>query len=85
MTKGDRLLAEAEACRTARAAEMPTEQDAIDAMYRAYSRLKELGWRDGAYMPKDGTVVTVMQVGSTGTFDCRYSGEWADGFFKDSP
>lgn len=61
---------------------MPSEQDAIDAMYRAYSRLKDLGWRDGLYMPKDGTVVTVMQVGSTGTFDCRYSGEWSSGFFN---
>lgn len=82
MTKGDRLLAEAKAARDHRSVEMPTEQDAINVMYRAYARLKELGWNDGMYMPKDGTAVTVMQIGSTGTFECTYSGEWSDGFFN---
>lgn len=64
-----------------RAEVMPTEYDALRVMFHAYSRLKELGWRDGMYMPKDGTMVTVCQVGSTGTFDCAYVGEWSDGFF----
>ena len=76
-----RLLADAQEAKNTRAADMPTEQDAINAINRAYTRLKELGWNDGMYMPKDGTKVTVMQVGSTGTFDCAYVGEWADGFF----
>ncbi len=75
------LRFEAEADRRLRAADMPTEQDAINEIQRAYSRLKDLGWRDGMYMPKDGTMVTVMQVGSTGQFDCAYVGEWSDGFF----
>ena len=61
---------------------IPTERDALDLIQVAYSRLKSLGWNDGMYMPKDGTTVTVMQVGSTGTFDCYYSGEWADGYFN---
>lgn len=60
---------------------LETEQDCLDAMMKAYSRLQALGWRDGIYMPKDGTAVTVMQCGSTGTFECRYSGEWPDGYF----
>lgn len=79
---GDQILAEAKAHRRSIAQEMPTEQDAIYAMYRAYSRLRDLGWCDGIYMPKDGTPVTVIQIGSTGTFECRYSGEWADGYFN---
>lgn len=82
VTKGDEILAEAKERRRSIAQEMPTEQDAIDAMYRAYSRLRDLGWSDGIYMPKDGTAVTVIQIGSTGQFKCRYSGEWADGFFN---
>lgn len=76
------ILAEADAARSKRADDMPTEQDAIDAMYRAYNRLKDLGWREAIYMPKDGTVVRVIEIWSTGTFDCHYSGEWADGFFN---
>ena len=79
---GDRILAEVEDRRRSIAEEMPTEQDAIETMYRAYSRLRDLGWRDGLYMPKDGTPVTVIQIGSTGTFECRYSGKWADGYFN---
>ena len=79
---GDRILAEVEDRRRSIAEEMPTEQDAIETMYRAYSRLRDLGWRDGFYMPKDGTPVIVIQIGSTGTFECRYSGKWADGYFN---
>jgi hypothetical protein len=51
-------------------------------MFRAHQRLRELGWRDGIYMPKDGTEATVIQCGSTGMFSCRYSGEWPDGYFN---
>lgn len=78
----DEVLKEAGDARVARAEMMPTEQDAIDMMLRAYYRLKDLGWNDGMYMPKDGTMVTVCQHGSSGTFDCNYTGEWADGFFN---
>lgn len=79
--ESERILYEAETDRRLRAADMPTEQDAINAMFAAHQRLRELGWRDGLYMPKDGTKVTVIQNGSTGMFDCAYVGEWADGYF----
>lgn len=78
----EKIKFEIETDRRLRAADMPTEQDAIDAMFRAYQRLQDFGWRPGIYMPKDGTVVTVIQDGSTGIFDCHYSGEWADGYFN---
>lgn len=50
----------------ARAQSMPTEKDAIRAMYEAWTRLKELGWREGEYMPKDGKRYAGIQSGSTG-------------------
>ena len=77
----EEILFEAETDRRLRLADMPTEQDAINTLFSAYQRLKELGWRDGIYMPKDGTKVSVIQVGSTGIFDCSYVVEWADGYF----
>lgn len=77
----DEVLFEIETDRRLRAADMPTEQNAINAMFAAYQRLKDLGWRDGMYMPKDGTPVTVIQIGSTGQFECRHIGKWPDGSF----
>ena len=62
-----------------RVRDMPTEQDAINAMFSAWLRLKELGWRDACYCPKDGSVFQVIEAGSTGIFDCHYEGEWPKG------
>ncbi len=64
-----------------RAARMPDEQSAIDAMQEAWTRLKELGWNDSRYCPKDGTSFKIIELGSTGIFDCRYQGEWPDGMY----
>lgn len=47
------------------AREMPTEQDAIRRLQDAYSRLKQLGWKDAIYAPR-GEWVEVIEVGSTG-------------------
>lgn len=77
----DALLAECEAEEAARAADMPTEQDAINAMFRAYLRLKELGWREAIYCPKDGTRFRAIEAGSTWTFPCHYMGDWPNGFW----
>lgn len=70
-----------EACereRENRAARMPNEQAAIRALFDAWQRLKELGWNDGRYCPKDGTHFRVIELGSTGIFDCVCGGEWPD-------
>jgi hypothetical protein len=70
---------EAAACdRTER---MPDEQSAIKALFDAWQRLKELGWEEPQYCPKDGTSFKVIELGSTGIFDCNYHGEWPDGMF----
>lgn len=62
-----------------RAKRLPDEPAAIAAMVDAYSRLKELGWNDAIYCPKDGTWFDVIEVGSTGIHRCQYIGEWPDG------
>ena len=75
----DAFWSKVEAEKAQRAADMPTEQDAIEAMHQAYLRLKELGWNDAIYCPKDGTGFDAIEVGSTGIQRCHYSGEWPDG------
>jgi len=62
-----------------RTEEMPTEQDAINTIYRAYTRLKELGWNDAIFCPKDGSNFKAIEVGSISVFDCIYEGEWPKG------
>ena len=60
------LLAQIEAADRKRAETMPTERDALVAMFEAYTRLKELGWKEGIYAPKDGTTFEGITAGSTG-------------------
>lgn len=64
-----------------RAERMPDEKAAISALFEAWQRLKELGWNEPQYCPKDGTSFKVIELGSTGIFDCYYQGEWADGLY----
>ena len=74
--EADVLWAAAEAAEAKRAADMPTEQDAIDMLFQAQQRLKELGWKEGMYCPKDGSAFKTIEAGSTGIFDCTCHGEW---------
>ncbi len=77
--EGKALWKAAEAAEHKRAADMPTERDAIHGMWSGYQRLRELGWREAIYCPKDGTVFDSVEPGSTGIHDCHYSGEWPNG------
>ena len=76
--EGEALWARAKEREAKRAADMPDEQSAINAMHDAWLRLKELGWREGMYAPRDGTTFKVIEIGSTGIFDCDCHGEWPD-------
>lgn len=67
--------------RAARALAMPGEQSAINAMFDAFDRLRELGWREGIYAPKDGSKFQIIEGGSTGIFECHYSGTWPNGYW----
>jgi hypothetical protein len=77
--EAEALWKQADEEKAARARDMPTEQDALKAMFRAYQRLKELGWREAMYCPKDGTHFDAIEAGSTGIHDCNYQGEWPTG------
>lgn len=75
----ERLFAEAEAARKLRAERMPDERAALLAMGQAYQRLKELGWNEAIYCPKDGSMFHVIEAGSTGIHDAHYEGHWPKG------
>lgn len=77
--EGEAMWAAVEKARADRTAAMPDEKSALNALHEAYTRLKELGWREAIYCPKDGTMFHAIEAGSTGIHDCRYWGEWPNG------
>lgn len=79
--EADALWAECERLEAKRKADMPTEQDALNQLGECYQRLKELGWNDAQYCPKDGSMFLGIEVGSTGIHECFYSGVWPNGYW----
>ncbi len=79
--EGETLWQSAKEAERLRAERMPDEQAAINALWDAHQRLMELGWKEPQYCPKDGTSFKVIELGSTGIFDCYYQGEWPDGLY----
>src|SRR3990167_2682981 len=73
------IMASVEAATLKRKELMPDEQEAINIFFDAWQRLKELGWSEAIYCPKDGTWFDAIEPGSTGIHDCHYSGEWPKG------
>lgn len=73
------LIAASDAAKARRAEQMPDEQAAINAMFEGWLRLKELGWKEAIYCPKDGTLFDAIESGSTGIHECRYDGDWPSG------
>lgn len=78
------LFRKSNKARIKREREMPDEAAAINVMMDAYCRLKELGWSEAQYCPKDGTHFRVIENGSTGIFDCVYEGKWPNGHWTTS-
>ena len=73
--EGDALWAAVEAAKAERAADMPTDQDAVNALWNAQQRLKELGWQDPTYahkLKKDGVVSQLIELGSSGVHEGYY-------------
>lgn len=77
----NKLWEEVERRERQRATAMPDERAALRAMFDAYQRLKELGWKEAIYCPKDGTVFDSIAAGSTGIYPCHYDGEWPKGIW----
>ena len=78
-SEADAIWERVEAAKIKRAADMPTEEDALRIMSSAYQRLTELGWRQAMYCPKDGSMFKAIEPGSSGIHDCVYHGEWPNG------
>lgn len=77
--EADAILAQAQEAEERRAADMPDAQAALLVLFGAWQRLKELGWREAIYCPKDGSTFLVVEAGSTGIHECIYQGEWPTG------
>lgn len=76
------LIEQADEAKRQRAADMPDDVAAIQAMQRAHTRLKELGWRDAVYAPKDREAIEVVEPGSTGIHRAHRDSEgrfWIEG------
>ncbi|MGZ3235747.1 MAG: hypothetical protein ACXU8A_00055 [Burkholderiaceae bacterium] len=79
MSNVDKLLAEVGTAKKRRAELIPDDFAALRSLMDVYLRLKEMGWNDAVYCPKDGTVFECIEVGSTGIHKCVYHGEWPTG------
>lgn len=77
--EAEALWQAAEKAKNEAAAEMPATDDALNVMQRGRSRLRDLGWREAQYCPKDGTPFAVIMYGSVGIFEGWYMGEWPKG------
>lgn len=75
----DEILEQVDAAQAKRRSELPTERDALTAMWRAHERLRDFGWNDAKFCPKDGTFFHAIEAGSTGIHLCNYDGEWPKG------
>jgi len=73
------IIRAADKAKEQRAIDMPTEDDAMRAMHRAFQRLRELGWAEAIYSPKDGTVFEALEAGCVVPGRCHYMGEWPTG------
>jgi len=77
--EGEALLKAVAAARAKREDLMPDEKAALRMFADAFERLKDFGFCEAMYCPKDGSHFQVIEAGSTGIHDCRYEGEWPKG------
>jgi hypothetical protein len=73
----DALWASVEAAKAKRATDMPTEQDAVNALWHAQQRLKELGWDEPqSYrshpLRQDGVTAKLVEFSSSGIHEGYY-------------
>ena len=79
--EADALWAGVEREDARRKALIPDEVAAIRLFFDAWLRLKELGWKEAYYCPKDGRSFEAIEAGSTGIHPCYYDGEWPTGYY----
>lgn len=69
----------AECAKTQRDWRTEDEKAHLKVIGVACGKLRELGWNDIIYCPKDGSWFLAICAGSTGVFPCCYRGEWPTG------
>ncbi len=68
-SEADAMLAACDESDRRRSEAMPTEQDAVNALWEAYQRLRELGWQETAYahsLKAEGVESQLIELGSSG-------------------
>jgi hypothetical protein len=80
-SEADALMAQVEAAQLKREHLMPDEASARRMLFDAWLRLKDFGWREAQYCPKNGTEFNAIEVGSTGVHSCTYIGDWPTGSY----
>ena len=75
-----KIWAEIAAHNAALAAQMPDTATALRTMLNSRERLRQLGWSDGTYCPKDGSTFAIIQHGSSGIFSAFYIGDRPGGY-----
>lgn len=78
-SEAEAFMRQAEAADARRKELMPDEETARRLFFDAWLRLKDFGWREAMYCPKDGRDFDVIEAGSTGIHRCYYEGEWPTG------
>lgn len=79
-SEADAIFAACEAADKKRRDQMPDSMAAISTLHDAITRLRDEGWREGIYCPKDGSEFAVIEFGSTGIFSGVYMGQWPKGY-----
>ena len=77
--QAEQLMQEIDAKKAEIAARRPDERSCLIAMTEAFHRLKDFGWREAIYCPKDGTPFDAIEAGSSGVHPCHYEGSWPTG------
>lgn len=68
-SEADAILQACDEADRKRAEAMPTEKDAVNALWEAQQRLKELGWKDPTYaheLKQEGVESQLIELGSSG-------------------
>ena len=77
--EADIIIAAAERDEAKRIEMIPDQATGIKTLWDAYQRLKDFGWCDIDYCPKDQTRFNVLELGSTGIHKGYYYGEYPNG------
>lgn len=78
-SEADEIMKQIKANEARIAALMPDEAAALRMLTDAFYRLKDFGWREAIYCPKDGRTFNVIECGSSGVHVAHYEGQWPKG------